>query len=57
LRQPVLGMIDITALWLMIAVTLASFRKIDRPAAWLLVPYLGWVTFASALNLSIALRN
>jgi tryptophan-rich sensory protein len=57
LRQPVLGMIDITALWLAIAVTLAIFRTVDRPAAWLLVPYLGWVTFASALNLSIVLRN
>ena len=57
LRQPVLGMIDITALWLAIVVTLASFRKVDGPAAWLLVPYLGWVTFASALNLAIALRN
>ncbi|HET9622169.1 MAG TPA: TspO/MBR family protein [Kofleriaceae bacterium] len=57
LRQPVLGMIDIAALWLAIVVTLASFGKIDRPAAWLLVPYLAWVSFASALNLSIALHN
>ena len=29
----------------------------DRVAAWLLVPYLAWVTFASALNLAIAVMN
>lgn len=32
-------------------------RKIDRTAAWMVVPYLGWVTFAGALNASIAKRN
>lgn len=32
-------------------------RKIDRIAAWLFVPYLAWVSFATLLNLSIAVLN
>ncbi len=44
-------------LWIAILYTLLLFRKISRPAAWLLVPYLLWVTFAGYLNLSIYLLN
>ena len=44
-------------LWLAILYTLLQFRKISRPAAWLLLPYLLWVTFAGYLNLSIYLLN
>ena len=29
----------------------------DRPAAWLFVPYLAWVSFATLLNFSIAVLN
>jgi tryptophan-rich sensory protein len=32
-------------------------RKIDPPAAWLMVPYLGWCGFAAALNEEIMRRN
>jgi tryptophan-rich sensory protein len=32
-------------------------RHQDKLAAWLFVPYLAWVAFASVLNLSIALLN
>ena len=44
-------------LWLAILYTLLQFRKISRHAAWLLIPYLLWVTFAGYLNLSIYLLN
>jgi translocator protein len=37
--------------------TLRRFSRLDRAAALLLVPYLGWVAFATALNGSIWLRN
>jgi tryptophan-rich sensory protein len=37
----------------MIASTIFSFRKISQTAAWLLVPYLCWVAFATALNFEI----
>jgi tryptophan-rich sensory protein len=32
-------------------------RRVSRPAALLLLPYLGWVTFATILNAEIARRN
>ncbi|MBI2627038.1 MAG: tryptophan-rich sensory protein, partial [Parcubacteria group bacterium] len=37
-------------LWLAIVWTMVVFYKISRPAAYLLVPYLLWVSFASYLN-------
>jgi len=56
-QSPVFGMIVIAALWLAIAATIAKFRMIDKPAAWLLVPYICWVSYASALNFAIWLMN
>jgi len=43
----------IIALWLAIAWTLREFAVVRPVAAWLLVPYLAWVSFAGALNLSL----
>ena len=40
-----------------VALTMARFRPIDRPAFWLLVPYLAWITFAAYLNLAYYLVN
>lgn len=57
LRRPDLAFAELVALWLSIAATIYVFAPIDATAAWLLVPYLCWVTFAGALNLSIARRN
>jgi tryptophan-rich sensory protein len=36
---------------------MVTARRQDKLAAWLFVPYLAWVAFASVLNLSIALLN
>lgn len=47
----------IAALWLMIALTMYWFYKISKPAAYLLVPYLLWVSFASYLNYQFWLLN
>ena len=44
-------------LWVMILVTTVRFYKISKPAGYLMVPYLLWVTFAGYLNLGIALLN
>ena len=44
---------DIIILFLVITGTISSFRKISKPAAWLLVPYLLWVAFALILNLQV----
>ena len=44
---------ELLLLWLSIAATIAVFAPISTAAALLLAPYLAWVTFAGALNLSI----
>ena len=44
---------DILLLWVAIALTIYNFRKMSVTAAWLMVPYIAWVTFASYLNLGI----
>jgi benzodiazapine receptor len=44
---------DILVLWVAIFLTIFTFRKMSVAAAWMLVPYLAWVTFASYLNLAI----
>ncbi len=57
LRSPALGFIEIIALWVAIALTIKAFLPISKRAAWLLVPYIAWVSFAAFLNLSIWLLN
>ncbi len=52
-RQPGWAFVEIIALWLAIAATIAAFLPIDRWAAGLMAPYLAWVTFASVLNGSL----
>jgi tryptophan-rich sensory protein len=44
---------DIVALWLAIVATLVAFLRVSVPAGVLLVPYLGWVSFAAVLNFAI----
>jgi benzodiazapine receptor len=45
--------IEVLMLWLSIIATIAAFHRVNTVAAWLLLPYLAWVTFAAALNLTI----
>lgn len=44
-------------LWLLIVATILAFWNISKTAAYLLLPYLLWVTFAGYLNLFIYFRN
>ena len=57
LQSPLYGFIVIILLWLTILLTILSFARISSAAAWLLVPYILWVSFASALNISIWVLN
>ena len=57
MQRPDLAFVDIVLLWVAIAVTLAAFRSVNRAAAWLLAPYLAWVSFAAVLNFTIWLLN
>lgn len=45
------------ALWVLILLMILSFRKIDRTAALLQIPYLLWVTFAAYLNYHVWILN
>lgn len=44
---------EIVLLWLAIAATIAAFRPVSPTAAWLLAPYLAWVSFAAVLNFTL----
>ena len=50
LRAPGLALVEIVVLWFAILATLVAFWRTRRVAGGLLVPYLAWVTFATALN-------
>jgi tryptophan-rich sensory protein len=53
LQQPGWAFAEIILMWAMILLTILWFGKISSTAAWLLVPYICWVSFASVLNYSI----
>jgi tryptophan-rich sensory protein len=53
LRQPGWAFAEILLLWTAILATTVTFFRLSRPAGALLIPYLLWVTFASALNFEI----
>ena len=53
LRHPALAFVDILLLWLALLGTVITFWKALPLAGALLVPYLAWVTFASALNFAL----
>ena len=50
MQQPGWAFAEIIAMWLMILLTIIWFKKNSSTAAWLLVPYICWVSFASVLN-------
>lgn len=57
LQSPFYGLLDIIPLWFFIAATIHYSYKISKKAAYLLIPYLLWVSFAAILNFSIYLLN
>ena len=57
LRSPLSAFIEIIFLWTAILVTIIYFFKISKPAAYLLIPYILWVSFAVILNYSILILN
>lgn len=56
-RSPGAAFGEIFFLWAAIAVTIVAFARISKTAAWLLVPYLLWVSFAAYLNYAIWILN
>ncbi|MBD3297844.1 MAG: tryptophan-rich sensory protein [candidate division Zixibacteria bacterium] len=53
LQLPLAGLIDIVLLLTAIILTTIVFRRIDRWAAWLMIPYALWVAYATTLNAAI----
>ena len=53
MRRPDLALVDILALWLLLVLALVRFWPADRTAGLLWLPYVLWVTFATALNAAI----
>jgi benzodiazapine receptor len=56
-RRPDWALAEVVALWASIIWMIVVFARQSRSAAWLLVPYLVWVTFAAVLNLAIVRLN
>lgn len=56
-HSPIGGLLVIILMWFLILKTIQTFKRINNTAAYLLYPYLGWVSFATILNLSIVILN
>jgi tryptophan-rich sensory protein len=57
LKRPDLAFDEVGFLWLSIVLLIVLLARGSRVAAWLLVPYLAWVSFASLLNWKIVQLN
>jgi benzodiazapine receptor len=57
LKSPVTGLIVIVPLWTAILLTIINFFRVSRTAAYLLIPYIIWVSYATVLTFSIYLMN
>lgn len=53
MHNPMFALLDIIVLWMAIFFTILQFEKVNKLAAYLFIPYLLWVSFASILNFSI----
>ncbi len=57
LQSPLLGLIEIIILNFAIVINIIYFYKTSKAAAYLLLPYLLWVLFATILTISIFILN
>jgi tryptophan-rich sensory protein len=57
LQRPDWALDEVGALWFSIVCLIVLLARASREAAWLLVPYLAWVSFASFLNWRIVALN
>lgn len=51
------ALLVIILLWFAILQTMRAFANFDKPAVWMLAPYLAWVGFATVLNAAFAVLN
>lgn len=50
MESPILGLVVIIPLWISILFCVIRFKEVSRWASTLMIPYLLWVSFATALN-------
>lgn len=52
-----LALVTLVLLWISIFLLMYAFYKVSKPAAYLLIPYFLWVTFAGVLNYALWVLN
>ena len=52
-EQIFMALIEIVILWIFILLTIFAMARVHKLAAWLLMPYISWVSFAALLNYTI----
>lgn len=57
LKLPILAFIEMIILWISIAITILVFKTINKTSAYLLIPYIIWVSFALILNFAVIILN
>ena len=57
IQKPFYAFIDIIVLWISILITIIYFYRTKKMSAYLLIPYILWVSFAAVLNFSIYILN
>jgi tryptophan-rich sensory protein len=57
LKATDLALTEILVLWVAILANIMLFKRVDRLSAWLLMPYLAWVSYAALLNAAIVMMN
>lgn len=57
LKSPGLAFFELLMLWFAIEYTIINFFRVSKPAGYLLIPYILWVTFAGYLNYTIWMMN
>jgi translocator protein len=55
--KPFAAFVEILALWIVSLLTVLAFFKVSHKAAYFLIPFLVWVSFAAYLNYSIVILN
>lgn len=51
------SLVEICALWTNVAGCIVTFYKVNRIASYIMVPYLGWLSLATALTYNIFKNN
>ncbi|MCK9379136.1 MAG: tryptophan-rich sensory protein [Candidatus Moranbacteria bacterium] len=57
MENPMLALWGVGMLWITIFLNVIAFARVEKKSAWLMLPYLVWVSFAAYLNYAIFILN